>query len=78
MSTSGRSEVQQEVASALIDSNAINFDSIAGILAKFGPRAALTGSGIHVSIGRRVFDLCIPPEPYDLSQVLQGRVQERG
>jgi hypothetical protein len=64
MSNSTRTELQQEVVDALIESKAVNFDAIGNILAQFGARAAETGSDFGVVIGRRAWDICIPPEPY--------------
>ena len=68
----GRSELQQEVARAMIESKAINFEAIGGILARNGERAALHGTEIGHVIGRRVIDACIPPEPYAIKDALAG------
>ena len=42
----GRSELQREVAEALVASKAINFESVGAVLSKFGARAALTGEAM--------------------------------
>ncbi|MFA8325706.1 hypothetical protein [Burkholderia ubonensis] len=70
-----RTELQAEVVSALAESNAIDFEALGRIIAKFGPRAAATGDAIGLVINWRVFDICIPPEPYQ--QQFVERVSER-
>ena len=55
-----RTELQREVAEALISTKAINFDAVGQILAKYGERAARGGDGIGVIINWRVMDFCIP------------------
>jgi hypothetical protein len=64
-----RTEFQKEVAEALISSNSINFEVIGGILAKYGARAARTGEAIGVIINWRLIDVCIPPDPYQISTI---------
>jgi hypothetical protein len=59
-----RSELQSEVARTLVESKAIDFDVIGKVLSQFGARAALSGENIGVIIGKRCWDICIPPEPY--------------
>lgn len=56
-----RSELQQEVVDAILDSGAVNFEAIGTVLAKYGDRAARTGTDVAAVIGWRVMDLCIPP-----------------
>ena len=58
-----RSELQREVAEALISSKAINFDAVGSIIAKFGARAAINGDAIGVIINHRIMDACIPVDP---------------
>lgn len=67
-----RSELQREVAEALVASKAINFEAVGGVLSKFGARAALSGEAIGVIINRRVMDVCIPPEPYVIAAANLG------
>jgi hypothetical protein len=55
-----RSELQREVAAALIESKAINFDAINSVLTKYATRAALSGDAIGVIINHRLIDVCIP------------------
>lgn len=55
-----RSELQREVAEALISTKAINFDAIGQVLTKFGERAARGGDGIGVIVNWRLIDVCIP------------------
>lgn len=64
MSDQHRSELQQEVANALLESSAINFEAIGSVFAKFGERAARSGSDLGFIVGRRVLNYCIPPDPY--------------
>lgn len=59
-----RTELQKEVAEALIQSKAIDFEVIGSVLAKYGARAALTGDAIGVIINSRVIQGCIPPDPW--------------
>jgi hypothetical protein len=62
-----RNELEQEVVDALIESKAIDFDAVAGLLAKFGGRAAQSGSEFGVVFNWRTMDICIPPDPYRLA-----------
>lgn len=64
-----RTELQREVAEALISTKAINLDGISSVLAKYGTRAVLGGEQLGVIIGRRVIDVCIP---VDFREVLDG------
>ena len=59
-----RTKLQQEVVDALLESSAINFEALGGIIAKFGERAAKSGSELGFVIGRRVLNYCIPPDPF--------------
>ena len=55
-----RTELQREVAEALISSKAINFDVVGSILSKYGARAAVNGDGIGAIVNWRFIDICIP------------------
>jgi len=59
-----RSELQNEVARALVESKAIDFEAVGKVLSKYGARAALSGDTIGAILGRKCIDICIPPEPY--------------
>jgi|GraSoiStandDraft_29_1057270.scaffolds.fasta_scaffold92542_3 hypothetical protein len=61
-----RTELQREVAEALIASKAINFDAVGNLISKYGARAARTGDAIGAIIHWRVIDICIPPDPYQI------------
>lgn len=61
-----RTELQKEVAEALVSSKAFNFEAIGSVLSKYGARAAISGDAIGVIIHRRVIDACIPVDFYDL------------
>ena len=67
-----RTELQQEVVEALVQSKAFNFEAIGQVLGKYGSRAALTGDAIGVIINWRVLHYCIPP--YILSPELEGEL----
>ena len=55
-----RTELQREVAEALISTKAIDFDAVGRILSKYGERAALGGDGIGAVVNWRMVDICIP------------------
>jgi hypothetical protein len=61
-----RNELQQEVVDAILDSGAVNFEAIGTVLAKYGDRAARTGTDVAAVIGWRLMDLCIPVDPFNL------------
>ena len=64
-----RTELQKEVAEALIASKAVNFEAVGSVLSKYGARAALAGDALGVIINRRVMDICIPVDPFQVAQV---------
>ena len=74
-----RSELQNEVARALVESKAIDFEVVGKVLSQYGARAALTGDTIGAILGRKCIDICIPPEPYLVNVgEIRGKVsQER-
>jgi hypothetical protein len=56
-----RTELQQEVVQALIESKAVDFEAAGSVLSKYGARAALEGSGLVFKVDKRFIpDLCIP------------------
>ena len=65
-----RTELQREVVEALVASKAVNFEVVGSVFAKYGNRAALTGDSFGAIVHWRVFDICIPPDPF-------GRAIER-
>jgi hypothetical protein len=70
-----RSELQNEVARALIESKAVDLEVVGKVLGQFGARAAVSGETIGAIIGRRCWDICIPPEPYTVNAAeLAGNV----
>jgi hypothetical protein len=70
MSIEERTELQQEIVRALIESKAVNFEAAGEMLAKYGERAALEGSGLVFGIHRPVhLDWCIP---VDFQQRFRG------
>ena len=62
--TMERSALQNEVAKALLDSKAVDFDVAASVLAKYAPAAAERGEAIGILVNWRHIDLCIPVDPY--------------
>jgi hypothetical protein len=75
-----RTELQREVAEALISSKALNFEIVGSVLSKYGARAALNGDAIGVIINWRLFDVCIPVDPYQAGQFgqLHGIAETHG
>lgn len=61
-----RTELQREVAEALVSSKAIDFEAVGSIIARYGARAASQGDAIGVIINHRVMDACIPVDFYSL------------
>jgi hypothetical protein len=74
-----RSELQNEVARALVESKAVDFEAVGRVLSKYGARAALSGETIGAIIGRKCWDICIPPEPYlvNVGEIRAQAAQER-
>ncbi len=71
-----RNELEQEVVDALIESKAIDFEAVASLVAKFGARAAQSGSEFGMVVNWHTMDICIPPDPYRVVSDLlaaQGR-----
>jgi hypothetical protein len=71
-----RTELQREVVEALIASEAINFEVVGNVLAKYGARAARTGDAIGAIINWHCIDICIPPEPYQVVNFAELRGAE--
>ena len=63
-----RTELDQEIVNALIDTKAVNFDAIGGIIAKFGDRATRSGTNLSVVINKYNLLACGWPGP-ELRQV---------
>lgn len=69
MTDEKRTELHQEIVQALIDTKAVDFEAAGRVLATFGARAALEGSGLAFNINWRVVrDICIPPAYFDPAQ----------
>ena len=71
-----RTELQQEVVNALVESKAIDFEAVGVVLGKFGARAALNGDAVGALIHPKCWDICIPPffaKSLDLEQSLPGQ-----
>jgi hypothetical protein len=68
-----RTELHQEIVQALIDSKAVDFEAAGRVLAAFGARAALEGSGLAFNVNWRVVqDICIPPVIADRGALADG------
>jgi hypothetical protein len=74
--SSKRTELQQEVVEALVSSKAINFEGVGSVLAKYASRAALTGDTIGAIIHWRVYDICIPPDPFRTGEIRPAAIEE--
>jgi len=61
-----RSELQQEVVDSLVKAQAVNFKAVSDILSGYAERAATTGVAIGIIINWRLYDICIPPDPYEI------------
>ncbi len=62
MPAAKRTELQQEIIQALIDTKAVNFEAAGAVLARYGERAAIEGSGLSFKVTPRFIpDWCIPP-----------------
>ena len=59
-----RTALQNEVAKALLESNAVDFEVATSVLAKYAPAAAERGEAIGFVVNWRHVDLCIPVDPY--------------
>ena len=75
-----RTALQNEVAKALLDSKAVDFEVATSVLAKYAPAAAERGKSIGLLINWRHIDLCIPVDPYLVLDQLAdvGRVGRQG
>ena len=58
-----RTAFQQEVVKSLIESKAINFDTVGAVIAQFSERAALGGHDLTHIINRHVMINCGWPGP---------------
>lgn len=55
-----RSQLQNEVATALVETRAVDLGQVGKVFADFGERAALEGEQFGAIINWRLLDLCIP------------------
>ena len=58
-----RTELEQEIVDAFIDTKAVNFDAIGSLIKKYGARAAKTGTDLVVIINRHNMLACGWPGP---------------
>lgn len=59
-----RTALQNEVAQALLESKAVDFEVASSVIAKYAPLAAERGEAIGLVVNWRQIDLCIPVDPY--------------
>jgi hypothetical protein len=58
-----RTELEQEIVDAFIETKAVNFDAIGKIIAKYGARAAKTGTSLVNIINKNITINCGWPGP---------------
>ncbi len=58
-----RTDLEQEIVNALVDSNAVNFDAIGGIISKYGARAAKSGTDLTAIVNKHSIIACGWPGP---------------
>ena len=73
-----RTALQNEVAQALLESKAVDFEVATSVIAKYAPAAASRGEAIGLVVNWRQIDLCIPVDPYLVIEQLGniGRVRQ--
>ena len=69
-----RTELEQEIVNALIDTKAINLEAIGSIISKYGARAAKTGTNLVTIINKHVIINCGWPGP----EIGRAQVQRIG
>ncbi len=72
-----RTELEQELVNAFIESKAVDFEAIGGIIARYGARAALTGTDLTAMVTKNFLINCGWPGPeirqFDALAVHEGR-----
>ena len=78
-----RTALQDEVARALLDAKAVDFEVATSVIGKYAAAAAEQGDSIGFLVNWRQIDLCIPVDPYlvleQLGEIARvGRVARQG
>ena len=63
MAKTPQSELQQEIVNTFIDSKAVNFEAIGSLIAKYGARAAKSGTDLSVIVNKFNMWACGWPGP---------------
>ena len=61
--TTIRTELEQEIVEAIMDSKAVNFEAMGTILSKYGERAARSGISLVTIINKNIVINCGWPGP---------------
>jgi hypothetical protein len=63
MSHNTRTELEQEVVDAILESKAVNFEAMGSIISKYGARAAKSGISLVTIINKNIIINCGWPGP---------------
>ncbi len=63
MAQPARTELEQEIINAMIDTKAINLDAVGQVISKYGERAAKTGTDLATIINKNFIINCGWPGP---------------
>ena len=58
-----RTELEQEIVNALIDTKVVNFEALGSLITKYGARAAKTGTDLTTIITKKSIIACGWPGP---------------
>jgi hypothetical protein len=70
-----RTELEQELVDAFIETKAINFEAIGNIISKYGARAAKSGTDLVTIINKNIIINCGWPGP-DIGRAQIQRIAE--
>ena len=70
-----RTELEQELVDAFIETKAVNFDAIGKIIAKYGARAAKTGTDLVTIVNKKFLINCGWPGP-EIGRVVTNTIDE--
>ena len=63
MAQPARTELEQEIVNAMIDTKAINLEAVGKVISKYGERAAKTGTSLVTIINKNIIINCGWPGP---------------
>ena len=72
-----RSELEQEIVDALIETKAVNFEAIGSIVAKYGARAAKSGTDLVTIVNKNMIINCGWPGP-EVGRVVVANQADNG